>query len=75
MQAFAFNIRRPQFQDPLVRRAFNLAFDFEWSNKNLFYDQYTRIGSYFDNSDPGVIAQPAGSPPGGEFMAVAAACR
>ena len=40
MQAFAFNIRRPQFQDPRVRQAFNLAFDFEWANKNLFYDQY-----------------------------------
>ena len=38
MQAFAFNIRRPQFQDARVRRAFNLAFDFEWTNKNLFYD-------------------------------------
>ena len=35
---FAFNIRRPQFQDPRVRHAFNLAFDFEWANKNLFYD-------------------------------------
>ncbi len=33
MQAFAFNTRRPQFQDPRVRHAFNLAFDFEWANK------------------------------------------
>ena len=48
---FAFNIRRPQFQDARVRRAFNLAFDFEWANKNLFYDQYQRVGSYFDNSE------------------------
>jgi microcin C transport system substrate-binding protein len=51
MQGFAFNTRRPQFQDPRVRRAFNLALDFEWANKNLFYDQYTRVGSYFDNSE------------------------
>jgi microcin C transport system substrate-binding protein len=58
MQAFAFNVRRPQFQDPLVRRAFNLAFDFEWSNKNLFYDQYTRIGSYFDNSELQAVGLP-----------------
>ena len=42
MQAFVFNIRRPQFQDPRVRQAFNLAFNFEWANKNLFYDQYVR---------------------------------
>ena len=45
MQAFAFNMRRPQFQDPRVRRAFNLAFDFEWANKNLFYDQYMRASA------------------------------
>lgn len=51
MQAFVMNTRRPQFQDPRVRRAFNLAFDFEWANKNLFYDQYTRVGSYFDNTE------------------------
>ena len=31
-------LRRPQFQDARVRQAFNLAFDFEWANKNLFYD-------------------------------------
>jgi microcin C transport system substrate-binding protein len=51
MQAFAFNIRRPQFQDPRIRHAFNLAFNFEWANKNLFYDEYRRINSYFDNSE------------------------
>jgi microcin C transport system substrate-binding protein len=60
MQAFAFNIRRPQFQDPRVRRAFNLAFDFEWANKNLFYDQYARIGSYFDNSELKATGLPQG---------------
>jgi microcin C transport system substrate-binding protein len=51
MQSFAFNLRRPQFQDPRVRHAFNLAFDFEWANKNLFYDQYVRLDSFFDNSE------------------------
>jgi microcin C transport system substrate-binding protein len=51
MQAFAFNIRRPQFQDPRVRRAFNLAFNFEWANANLFYGEYQRVNSYFDNSE------------------------
>ena len=60
MQAFAFNIRRPQFQDPRVRQAFNLAFDFEWANKNLFYDQYTRVGSYFDNSELKATGLPQG---------------
>jgi microcin C transport system substrate-binding protein len=50
MQCWAFNIRRPKFQDQRVRRAFNFAFDFEWSNANLFYGQYTRSRSYFNNS-------------------------
>ena len=60
MQAFAFNLRRPQFQDVRVRRAFNLAFDFEWANKNLFYDQYERVSSYFDNSELKARARPQG---------------
>jgi microcin C transport system substrate-binding protein len=51
MQGFAFNIRRPQFKDPRVRRAFNFAFDFEWASKNILYDQYTRVASYFENSE------------------------
>jgi microcin C transport system substrate-binding protein len=51
MQGFAYNLRRPLFQDPRVRRALAYAFDFEWSNRNLFYNQYTRTRSYFDNSE------------------------
>lgn len=51
MQGFAYNLRRPFFQDARVRQALAYAFDFEWSNRNLFYDQYTRTRSYFDNSE------------------------
>ena len=51
MQCFAFNIRREKFHDVRVRRAFNFAFDFEWANTNLFYGQYTRSRSYFNNSE------------------------
>ncbi|GAA3554369.1 extracellular solute-binding protein [Marinobacter xestospongiae] len=51
MQAFVINSRRPQFADPRVRRALAMAFDFEWANTNLFYGQYTRTDSYFENSD------------------------
>ena len=51
MQGFVLNLRRPQFQDARVRQAFNLAFNFEWINKNLFYEQYVRAESYFGNSD------------------------
>jgi microcin C transport system substrate-binding protein len=51
MQGWAFNLRREQFKDARVRQAFNFAFDFEWSNANLFYGQYTRARSYFNNSE------------------------
>jgi microcin C transport system substrate-binding protein len=51
MQAWALNLRRGKFQDVRVRRALNLAFDFEWAKDNLFYGQYTRSRSYFNNSE------------------------
>ena len=51
MQAYVFNERRPMFQDRRVRAALAHAFDFEWSNKNLFYGAYTRTRSYFSNSE------------------------
>lgn len=51
MQAFVFNLRKPLFQDIVLRKAISLAFDFEWANKTLFYDQYKRTQSYFQNSD------------------------
>jgi microcin C transport system substrate-binding protein len=51
MQAFVFNLRRDKYKDPRVRQAFNLAFDFEWAATNLFYGQYKRLGSYFENSE------------------------
>lgn len=51
MQSFVFNLRRPLFQDPLVREALNYAFDFEWTNQRLFYNAYVRTNSYFSNSD------------------------
>ncbi|MSP67635.1 MAG: ABC transporter substrate-binding protein [Alphaproteobacteria bacterium] len=51
MQAFAFNLRRDKFQDRRVRQALGYAFDFEWTNKNLFFGQYTRTRSFFSNSE------------------------
>lgn len=50
-QGFFINARRDKFKDPRVREALNYAFDFEWSNKNLFFGLYTRTASYFENSD------------------------
>jgi microcin C transport system substrate-binding protein len=51
MQGFVLNLRRDQFKDARVRRAFNCAYDFEEMNKQLFYGQYKRIGSYFDGTE------------------------
>jgi microcin C transport system substrate-binding protein len=51
MQAFIFNTRREKFRDSRVRQALAFGFDFEWSNKSLFYGQYSRTRSYFDNSE------------------------
>ena len=51
MQAFVYNTRRPIFNDKKVREALAFAFDFEWTNKNLFFGQYTRTNSFFSNSD------------------------
>jgi len=51
MQGFAFNIRKEKFKDRRVRKALSYAFDFEWSNKNLFFDAYKRTDSYFENSE------------------------
>lgn len=60
MQGFAFNTRRAVFSDPTVRRALAYAFDFEWANENLFYGQYTRTDSYFENSDLASSGLPTG---------------
>jgi microcin C transport system substrate-binding protein len=51
MQGFVYNTRRPIFRDKRVRQALAFAFDFEWTNKHLFYGQYTRSTSYFSNSE------------------------
>ncbi len=49
-QGFFFNMRREKFKDIRVRKALNLAFDFEWSNANLFHGLYKRTASFFELS-------------------------
>lgn len=51
MQVWALNQRRPQFADRLVRRAIGMCFDWEWTNRNIFYDAYTRSVSTFERSE------------------------
>jgi microcin C transport system substrate-binding protein len=60
-QAFVFNTRRDRFSDPRVRQAFALAYDFEMANRDLFYGQYTRLNSYFDNSELAAHGLPEGA--------------
>lgn len=51
MQGFVFNLRKPKFQDIRVREALAQAFDFEWSNRFLFFNAYNRTTSFFANSE------------------------
>lgn len=63
MQSFVFNLRKDKYADIRVREALGLAYDFEWMNRNLFYDAYKRNNSYWQNSE---LAS-SGLPEGGEL--------
>ncbi|WP_119418549.1 extracellular solute-binding protein [Desertibaculum subflavum] len=58
-QAFFLNLRRAKFQDARVREAIGLAFDFEWTNKNLFNRLYNRTSSIFQNSELAATGEPS----------------
>jgi microcin C transport system substrate-binding protein len=60
MQGFVLNLRRDQFRDARVRRAFNYAYDFEEMNKQLFFGQYKRINSYFEGTELAATGLPDG---------------
>ncbi|MEJ0063245.1 MAG: extracellular solute-binding protein [Alphaproteobacteria bacterium] len=57
-RAYAFNLRKPLFQDRVLRQAVNMAFDFEWINRVLFYGRYRRSESYFPNSELAATGTP-----------------
>jgi microcin C transport system substrate-binding protein len=50
MNGFFFNLRQPRFADVRVRKALDLLFDFEWVQRNIFHESYSRTASYFENS-------------------------
>ncbi len=60
MQGFVLNTRKEIFKDPRVRQALGLALDFEWTNKSLFFNQYSRSDSYFSNSHLAATGLPEG---------------
>ena len=59
MYSLVFNTRRAIFSDVRVRDAFILLFDFDWMNQNFFYSAYSRLQSYFDNSELSSRDRPA----------------
>lgn len=61
MQGFVMNQRRKLFADIRVRRALALAFDFEWMNRQVFFNQYTRTASFFSNSEMAATGRPEGA--------------
>lgn len=58
-QGFFVNTRLDKFKDIRVRKAFDLVFDFEWSNKNLFFGLYERTNSFFENSEMKAEGKPS----------------
>ena len=58
-QSFVMNLRREKFQDPRVREAIGLMFNFEWSNESLFYGLYARTTSFWDNSELAATGTPS----------------
>jgi len=67
MQGFIMNLRRPLFQDIRVRKALALAIDFEWMNRQLFFGQYTRLNSFYTDTELAAIDTP-GSQPGADEL-------
>lgn len=60
MQGFVFNLRRPVFKSHRTRYAIAMVMNFEWMNKNLFYDQYQRLRCFFENSTDMTNVEPPG---------------
>lgn len=58
LQGWAVNTRREKFADPATRQAIATLFDFEWTNRNLFYDAYERSNSIFENTELAATGRP-----------------
>lgn len=58
-QGWIYNLRREKFADPRIREALGLAFDFEWTNKNIMFSSFSRATSYFENSDSKAVGKPS----------------
>lgn len=59
ISGFVYNLRRDKFQDPRLRQALGLVWDFEWYNKNMAYNAYYRPSSYYDNTEFAAQGEPS----------------
>jgi microcin C transport system substrate-binding protein len=58
-QSYVLNTRRPPLNDPRVREALGLAMDYEWMNRQMFYNAYQRVQGLFGNTDCSAIGLPS----------------
>ena len=58
-QSYVLNTRRELFKDVRVRQALGLALDYEWLNRQLFYNAYQRVNGLFGNTDCQATGQPS----------------
>jgi microcin C transport system substrate-binding protein len=58
-QSYVLNTRRPQLSDPRVREALDLALDYDWMNRQMFYNGYPRVKDLFGNTDCAATGLPS----------------
>ncbi|WP_411883387.1 extracellular solute-binding protein [Polaromonas sp. YR568] len=58
-QSYVLNSRKPMLSDPRVREALDLALDYEWMNRQMFYNGYPRVQDLFGNTDCAATGLPS----------------
>ena len=57
---FIMNLDRPQFQDPRVREAVQLGYNFEWTNESLQYGLFQQRSSFWEGTHLEATGLPEG---------------
>lgn len=58
-QSYVLNTRRPLLKDVRVRQALGLAMDYEWMNRQMFYNSYQRVSGLFGNTECAASGMPS----------------
>ena len=66
-QSYVLNTRNDKLKDVRVRQALGLAMDYEWMNRQMFYNSYERVNGLFGNTD----CQTSGDPSAAELALLA----